>query len=137
MLFAPELVGMFLTQSAHDGDRSQLRLLGEPVLNRNNMRVELGRHANPRFITSLGSPMRRTRIAGLGRRAVLAKATASGADDCIPARGARRSRVSSGKGAKGSAAANDAGISEAARHRIFKWCRPDAAMPPGGVISTP
>jgi hypothetical protein len=42
MLSPPKLVGMFLTQSVHDGDRSQLRLLGEPVLNRNNMRVELG-----------------------------------------------------------------------------------------------
>jgi hypothetical protein len=29
MLSPPKLVGMFLTQSAHDGDRSQLWLLGE------------------------------------------------------------------------------------------------------------
>src|SRR6516165_9235739 len=52
MLFRSELVGVFLAQSTHDGDRGQLRLRSEPILDRCDVRVELGRHANPRFITS-------------------------------------------------------------------------------------
>src|SRR5215467_4141473 len=42
--------GEFFSSDIMWWDRSQLWLLGKPVLNRNNMRVELGRHANPRFI---------------------------------------------------------------------------------------
>jgi hypothetical protein len=45
------------------------------------MRVELGRQSNPRFITSLGSPVRRTRITPVAFvPSVFAKATPSGAD---------------------------------------------------------
>jgi hypothetical protein len=56
-------------EPADDGERGQLRLRSEPVLDRANVRVELGRHANPGFISSLGSPVCGTRITGLHRHA--------------------------------------------------------------------
>jgi hypothetical protein len=39
MLFRSELVGVFLTQSTHDGDRRQLRLRSKPILDRGDVRV--------------------------------------------------------------------------------------------------
>jgi hypothetical protein len=64
-LSGPELVRMFLTQSADDGDRRQQRLRSKPSLDRGDVWAELGRHSNPGFITSLGSSVRRTQIAVL------------------------------------------------------------------------
>src|SRR5260370_34724439 len=69
MLSRPELLGMFLAQPADDGECSQLRLRSEPVLDRGNVRVELRRHANPRLVRPMGSPVRGTRIVDLRRRA--------------------------------------------------------------------
>ena len=69
VLFRPELLGVFLAQPADDGERRQLRLRRKPLLDRGDVRVELGRHANPRLIRPLGSPVRGTRIAALDRHA--------------------------------------------------------------------
>src|SRR3981189_3182387 len=69
MLPRPKLLRVFLSQSADDGECRQLRLLGEPAPARSNMRVELGRHANPRLIGPMRSPMCGTRLAGLYRLA--------------------------------------------------------------------
>src|SRR6266702_816714 len=63
MLPRPKLRRVFLSQSADDGECRQLRLLGEPTLDRSNMRVELGRHANPGLIGPTGAPVRGTRLA--------------------------------------------------------------------------
>jgi hypothetical protein len=41
MLFSPELVGVFLTQSTDDGDRGQLWLGSKPVFDRGDVQVEL------------------------------------------------------------------------------------------------
>jgi hypothetical protein len=69
MLSRPELIGVFLAQPADDGECRQLRLRIEPALDRSNMWVELGRHANPGFIRPTGWPMRGTRLASLHRLA--------------------------------------------------------------------
>src|SRR6202043_484520 len=69
MLSRPELLGVFLAQPADDGECRQLRLRSEPALDRTNMWVELGRHANPGLIGPMGSPVRGTRLAGLHRLA--------------------------------------------------------------------
>ena len=73
MLSRPELLGVFLAQPDDDGERGELRLRRKPGLDRGNVRVELGWHANPRFIRPLGSPVRGTRLAGSDRRAERAR----------------------------------------------------------------
>jgi hypothetical protein len=69
MLSHSELLGVLVVQSADDGERSQLWFRSKPVLDRDNVRIELGRHANPRLIRPLGSPVGGTRIAGFHGRA--------------------------------------------------------------------
>jgi hypothetical protein len=69
MLFRPKLLRVFLGQPADDGERGQLWLHNKPVLDRGNVRVEFGRHANPCLIRPLEASMGGARIAGLHRGA--------------------------------------------------------------------
>ena len=56
-------------QPAADRESGQLRPHSKPVLDRGDVQVELGRHANPRLVGPLESTVRGTRFAGLDRRA--------------------------------------------------------------------
>ena len=65
MLSRPKMLRVFLGQPADDGERGQLWLHNQPVPDRGNVRVKLGRHANPCLIMPLGTPVGATRIACL------------------------------------------------------------------------
>src|SRR5579864_7773907 len=62
MLLIAELVGMEFGETTDDRDRGQPWLGREPALDQCQVRVQLGRHANPRLIRPLGSSVRGTRL---------------------------------------------------------------------------
>ena len=69
MLSHPELLGVFLAQTADDGERGQLRLRSKPVLDRSDVRVELRTACEPSSYQAAGVVGRGSRIADLNRLA--------------------------------------------------------------------
>jgi hypothetical protein len=67
MLSRSELIGMPLGKSTEDGQCRQLRLGRKPTLDRGNVRVEHGGHADPGLVTPFGPPLRGARLTGLDR----------------------------------------------------------------------
>ncbi|WP_157681667.1 hypothetical protein [Bradyrhizobium sp. ORS 285] len=67
ILLVAERQGINGGEPAHDGQCSELRLDGEPALDRREMGIELGRHANALFVSPFRQAVRSPHLGGLCR----------------------------------------------------------------------